>query len=316
MISYLLRRLQLAVLVLLGISIFAFSLVRLVPGDTVTALLGPRYTEEEAERLRERYGLDRSLAVQYGLWLGQAVRWNLGESSFTGQPVARAIGERLPVTLQLTTMAAALALFLGLPLGVVAALRHRRPADYLASSCALLGVSIPPFWLGTMLILLFSLLLGWLPSGGFVGLSEDPLNNLRHMLMPALALGAVVMAVVMRMTRSSLLEVLGRDYVRSAMARGVPFRVVVWRHALRNALVPVLTVLGIQVGYLIGGSVVIEQVFALPGLGRLLLQAITNRDYALVQGVILFIGAAFVLLNLLVDLVYAVVDPRIRYGSD
>lgn len=316
MLAYVLRRLVLSLLILLGVSVFVFFLVRLVPGDMVTALLGPHYSEAEAQTLRERYGLDRPLAVQYGVWLGRVARGDLGESLFTGKPVAEAIGERLPVTLQLAAMAALLAVVVGVPLGVLAALRSRGPADYLSTGVALLGVSIPPFWLGTMLILGASLHLGWLPSGGYVGPLGDPLANLRHMLLPALAMGAVVAAVVMRMTRSSMLEVIGQDYIRRALAQGVPRSRVIWRHGLRNGLIPVLTVLGIQIGYLLGSSVVIEQVFALPGVGRLLLQAITNRDYALVQGVVLFIGAAFILLNLVVDLLYAALDPRIRYGED
>ena len=313
MAGYALRRLLMAVPVLLGVSLVAFALVRLVPGDPVTALLGPGYNEQQAAALREKYALNRPLPVQYAAWLGRAVRGDLGESFFTGQPVRRAILERLPVTLELTAIGVAFAVLVGVPLGVTSAVRPGRFADHAARVLGLVGISVPGFWLGTVLVLFLSLKLGLLPSGRFVPLWQDPLENLRRMLMPGLALGTAVAAVVMRTTRSSVLEVIGQDYVRTARAKGLPERTVLLRHALRNALVPVVTVIGLQAGYLLGGSVVIEQVFSLPGVGRLALQAITSRDYALLQGTVLFVAAAFVLNNLLVDLLYARLDPRIRY---
>jgi peptide/nickel transport system permease protein len=301
--------------VLLGVSLVAFALVRLVPGDPVTALLGPGYNEEQATVLRQKYALDRPVPVQYFAWLGRVVQGDFGESFFTGEPVLRSIISRLPVTLELTVIGILFAIVVGVPLGIVSAIRPGRFVDHAARVVGLLGISVPGFWLGTVLILLMSLRLGWLPSGRFVPLWEDPAENLRRMILPGLALGTAVAAVVMRTARSAMLEVVGQEYVRTARAKGLSNRLVLLRHALRNALVPVVTVIGLQAGYLLGGSVVIEQVFSLPGIGRLALQAITTRDYLLLQGTILFVALAFVLMNLLVDLLYARLDPRIGYGN-
>lgn len=313
MIAYILHRIGLAVPVLLGISLLAFSLVRWVPGDTATVMLGMRYTEERAEALRERMGLNQSLPVQYGHWLKGVVRGDFGESGFTGQPVREALLERLPVTLQLAGLSVILALLIALPLGILAAARRGGAADHIASTIGLLGLSVPNFWLGTLLILVFSLQLGLVPSGGFVSFFDDPFANLRSMILPVIALGAAVAAVVLRMVRSSMLDVLGQEYIRMARAKGCGASRMLWRHALRNALVPVITVVGMQVAYLLGGSVVIESVFSLPGIGLLALQSIQHRDYVLLQGIILFIGTAFILINLVVDLLYALINPRIRY---
>jgi peptide/nickel transport system permease protein len=315
MTGYVLRRLLQAIPVLLGVSLVAFALVRLVPGDPVTALLGPGYNEQQASILRQEYALDRPMPVQYLAWLARAVRGDFGESFFTGQPVLRAIVERLPVTLELTAIGITFAVLVGVPIGVVSAVRPGRFVDHLVRIVGLLGISVPGFWLGTVLILLVSLRLGWLPSGRFVHLWDDPAENLRRMLLPGLALGTAVAAVVMRTARAAMLDAVNTDYVRTARAKGLGPRAVIVRHALRNALVPIVTVIGLQAGYLLGGSVVIEQVFSLPGVGRLALQAITSRDYALLQGTILFVAAAFVLVNLLVDLLYARLDPRIGYGG-
>lgn len=312
MVAFMLKKLYVAVVTLAGVSIIAFLLVRVVPGDAVTAELGRQYTPSRAAELRAELGLDEPLVVQYGHWLAGAVRGELGRSLYLDQPVTEAIADRLPVTLQLAGMALGMAVLVGIPLGVIAAVRRGGWADYLCSSIGVLGVSVPAFWLGTLLILLLGYTWPILPSGRFVPLSEDPLANLRHMLMPAAALGAAVAAVVMRMTRSSMLEVLGADYVRTARAKGMPRRRVVGRHALRNALVPVLTIIAVQSGYLLGGSVVIEQVFTLPGIGRAALEAATNRDYFLLQGVILLIALGFIVIHFILDLLYAAVDPRIR----
>jgi peptide/nickel transport system permease protein len=314
MTQYTLRRLLMAIPVLLGVSLVAFALVRLVPGDPITALLGPGYNEQQAATLREKYALDRPMPVQYLAWLGRAVRGDFGESFFTGQPVLRAIMERLPVTLELTLIGVTFAVLVGVPLGIASAVRPGKFVDHAARFIGLLGISLPGFWLGTVLILLVSLRLGLLPSGRFVHLWEDPVENLRRMVLPGLALGMAVAAVVMRTARSAMLEVVGQDYIRTARAKGMGERGILIHHALRNALVPVVTVIGLQAGYLLGGSVVIEQVFSLPGLGRLALQAITSRDYALLQGTVLFVALAFVLVNLAVDLLYARLDPRIAYG--
>jgi len=312
---YLRKRLLHLIPVLLGVSMLSFALVHLVPGDPVTTLLGTRYTEERAVELREEYGLDQPIPVQYARWLGKTLQGDLGTSTISGQPVSQAMAERLPVTLQLVAWSLGFALLLAIPLGTVAAVKRGRKEDQLASVTGLLGFSIPNFWLATLLILVFSLVLGWLPSGGYRPLSDGLLPHLRHLLLPALALGGAVAAVILRMTRSAMLEVLDQDYMLMAKAKGVPpFRRIV-RHGLKNAFIPILTVIGIQAGYLLGGSVVIEEVFALPGLGRLTLRAIQNRDYALVQGCILFIAVGFTLLNLAVDVAYAFLNPKLRSGG-
>lgn len=309
MIARLAGRLGGALVVLFGLSILAFGLVRLVPGDTATALLGPRHTPEDAEALRERLGLDRSLPVQWAIWVGGVARGDLGIST-TGQPVAEAIAERLPVTVQLAALALAIALAGGIPLGVAAALRRGEAWDRIASSVGLLGISMPGFWLGTLLILVFALELRWLPPGGWS--PSQPVGHLRALVLPALALGASVLGVVLRTTRSAMLAALRADHVRTASAKGLGRLAVVRRHALRPALSPILTVIAIQAGYLLGGAVVIEQVFAIPGLGRLALEALERRDYPLLQAVVLLVGSFFVLLNLAVDLLYGWVDPRVR----
>lgn len=314
MLTYTLRRIAISLLVLLGLSILVFFIARLVPGDTVTAMLGLNYTEADAQRLREQYGLDRPLPVQYLLWLSNIVRGDLG-TSISGTPVASEIANALPVTLELMVIALLFALLLGIPAGVFAAVGRNSTADYLATFGGLVGLSIPGFWLGAMLILVFALWLGWLPSGTFVPLTVDPVANLKHMILPGIALGLAVAAVVMRMTRTSMLTVLDQDYIRTAHAKGVARPRVFFKHALKNALVPVLTIMGIQAGYLLGGSVVIEEVFSLSGVGRLVLRAIGDRDYPLLQGVILLIGTGFLVINLVVDLLYGLIDPRMRVQS-
>ncbi len=298
---------------LLGISVIAFFIVRLVPGDTVTAILGAHYSEAEAEALRGKLGLNRPLAIQYSIWLGNVVTGDLGQSAFTGEPVLSAIISRLPVTIQLVAISIGFAVLIAIPLGVMAAVGRGRSTDFMATLISMIGISVPGFWLGVLFILLFSLTLGWLPSGGFVALWEDPGANLRHMTMPGLTLGMAVAAVVTRMTRSSMLEVLDEEYIKMARAKGVPMKRLLVRHALRNSLIPVVTITGIQAGYLLGGSIIIEQVFSLPGVGMLALQAINNRDYALLQGTVLFIAVSFVIINLIVDMIYARLDPRIKY---
>lgn len=310
---YITKRILIAIPVLIGISIVAFFLIRLVPGDTVTALLGANYNQEQAAALRADYGLDKPLVTQYLIWVKNLLKGDFGHSFFTNQAVSSSIMERLPVTFELMIMSFIYCLVIAIPLGAVASLKKNSLLDYLATIFGLLGVSIPNFWLATILILVFSLHMGWFPSGGFVSFFADPIANLRYMFLPSIALGASVGAVVMRMTRSSMLEILKQDYIEMARAKGVSQKILIISHALKNALIPVITVLGIQMGYLLGGSVIIEQIFSLPGIGRLALQAITNRDYILMQGSILFVAAGFVIINLLVDLIYALINPQIRY---
>ncbi|WP_153732380.1 ABC transporter permease [Sporosarcina obsidiansis] len=314
MFAYILRRLLIAIPVLFGISVLAFFMVRLVPGDTVTAMLGTNYNEAQAEILRQKYGLDQSLLVQYGIWIMSVLKGDLGISSLTNEPVIEILINRLPITLELTVISILFALLIAIPLGTIAALKRNTPVDYGASFFGMFGISVPNFWLGTLMILYFSLHLSWLPSSGFVPLSDGIWMNLKTMIMPGIALGTSVGAVTMRMTRSSMLEVLGEEYMKMAKAKGVTNSRLIWKHGLRNALVPVVTVLGIQAGYLLGGSIIIEQIFSLPGIGQLALQAITNRDYSLLQGAMLFIASAFVLINLAVDIIYALINPKIRYS--
>jgi len=314
MFAYLIRRIAISLVVLFGLSVGVFVMVRLVPGDTVTAMLGTNYNQADAQRLREQLGLDQPVPVQYAIWVGNVFTGDLGQTT-AGQPVTTAIADALPVTLQLMIIALTFAVLVGIPLGVVAAVKRNSPIDAAAGFVGLIGLSVPGFWLGTLFILFFALKLGWLPSMGFVSIAEDPIANLRHMLLPGLALGAAVAAVVLRMTRASMVEVVSQQYVAVARAKGVGKLRVIVQHALRNAMVPVLTIIGIQAGYLLGGSVVIEQVFSINGLGRLILRAIGDRDYALLQAAILLVGSSFLLINLLVDLVYAAVDPRVRVGG-
>ncbi|KHE72902.1 ABC transporter permease [Halobacillus sp. BBL2006] len=313
MIQYVIKRLLISIPVLFGISIVAFFIVRLVPGDTVTAMLGNSYTPGQAEALRAKYGLDEPLIQQYILWLGNVIKGDFGYSQFTNTPVLQAILARLPITIELAILSVVIAVILAIPLGTIAALRRNSKFDYSASFFGMLGISIPNFWLGTLMILFLSLYAGWFPSGGFVGLYESVWGNLKSMILPAIALGTAVGAVAMRMTRSSMLEVTNQEYIKMARAKGVSSQRLIWKHAIKNALIPVVTVLGIQTGYLLGGSVVIEQIFGLPGVGQLALSAITNRDYALLQGTILFIASAFVIVNLIVDVIYGFLNPQIRY---
>lgn len=310
---YITKRVLVSIPVMFGISLLTFFLIRLVPGDTITAMLGTNYSEEQASVLREKYGLDKPAAVQYSIWIGRMLQGDFGESSFTGEPVLQVILERLPVTLELTVLSLLLAVCIAVPLGALSAMKRNSSFDYAATLFGMLGVSVPRFWLSILMILFLSLQLGWLPSGGFVNFAESPADNLRGMAMPVIAMGVSVSAVIMRMTRSSMLEVINQEYIKMARAKGVPGSCLIWKHALKNALVPVITTIGIQAGYLLGGSVVIEQIFSLPGIGLLALESITNRDYALLQGTILFIACAFVIVNLVVDIVYSLINPRIRY---
>ncbi|MBX3142590.1 MAG: ABC transporter permease [Trueperaceae bacterium] len=316
MLAYIGRRCLLAVPSLLGIAIIVFLLMRAVPGDVVSGLigLGEDVSAERMAELRRMFGLDLPLHVQFGQWIGAALQGDLGSSLRTGRPVGLDLALRLPVTLELSILSLFVALLLALPLGIAAAVWRGKLPDYLGSGFALLGLSIPSFFLGILLILLFSLRLGWLPPAGFVPFGEAPLQNLRHMILPSLSLGLILAAATARIVRSTMLEVLSRDYVRTARAKGLSDNRVIMRHALRNALIPVVTVVGLQFGSLLGGSVIVEQIFSLPGVGRFALEGINLRDYPVVQGAVLLIAAAFVIVNLIVDIVYAVIDPRVRYG--
>ena len=310
---YVLRRVAAFVATLFFLSALVFVVVRVLPGDPATLILGVESNPETLARLRHAMGLDRPLALQYLDWLARAARGDFGTSIQYDLPVGRLILSRLPVTLPLALMAAALMVIIALPLGVYAATHHRRAGDYLAMLVSQLGIAVPAFWSGLLLILLFSVRLGWLRSGGFDGWSAGPWTGLKALLLPAIALGAFQAAVLVRATRSAVLEILREDYVRTARAKGLAEIRVIRRHALRNAMIPIVTVMGIQLGQLVAGAIVLESVFALPGLGRLALGAISARDLPVVQGVTLFVAASIVFINFAVDLAYAALDPRIRY---
>jgi peptide/nickel transport system permease protein len=300
---------------LLFVSALAFTVVRVLPGDPALLIMGPEGNPEATARLRTALGLDRPIPVQYAEWLARAVHGDLGVSIQYDVPVGRLIASRLPVTLPLTALAAIFMVAVALPLGLYAATHHRRAGDFLTMIATQLGIAVPSFWTGLLLILLFSVHLGWVRSGGFDGWSAGLGAGLRALLLPALALGAFQAAVLVRATRSAVLDVLREDYVRTARAKGVTEVRVIAVHTLRNALIPVLTVAGVQLGQLMTGSIILESVFALPGLGRLALGAISARDLPVVQGVALFVAASIVAINFAVDVAYAFIDPRIRYDG-
>jgi peptide/nickel transport system permease protein len=306
------RRLLALIPVLLGIAVVTFLLIRLVPGDAVDIMLGEYNDPEVAARIRHFLGLDQPLHVQFVQWAGGLLRGDLGLSIRTGRPVATEILQRLPATLQLTMAALVLSLLIGIPFGVISATRRNTFVDFVGRVFALGGISMPHFWLGILLILLFAVTLRLLPSGGYRAPQQDLQQSLRYLIMPAVTLGYSMAAVTMRMTRSAMLEVMSLDHVRTARAKGLTEWLVVSRHVLRNALIPVVTVVGIQIGHLLGGTVVIEEVFSWPGIGSLVVRAILQRDYPVVQGVVMALAAFFVLTNLFVDLLYGFLDPRLR----
>jgi peptide/nickel transport system permease protein len=313
--GYVARRLGFAVLMLIGVSLILFTIMRLAPGGPEAVLIGGEFSPAAAAQIRARLGLDRPLAAQYLTWAGAAARGDLGRSFKTGEPVAALIRDRIGPTLQLTGGALALALTVAIPLGVLAAVRRGTVWDTLGSTVSLVGVSFPSFWLGIMLILLFSEVFRILPPSGLseYGHEADPLSRLRHAILPTVTLGAIQMAALMRFTRSSLLETLRQDYVRTARAKGLASGVVIWRHALRNALIPVVTVVGLSLPTLVGGAVLTETVFAWPGIGRLAVGAVFERDYPVIMGVNLIVAAMVIGANLVTDVAYCFIDPRISY---
>ncbi|HEV8585459.1 MAG TPA: ABC transporter permease [Methylomirabilota bacterium] len=312
---YAARRVAALVATLLFVSALVFVVVRVLPGDPAAIIMGTEGSPEAVARLRESLGLNRPLAVQYVEWVGGALRGDLGRSIQYDLPVAQLIVSRLPVTLPLALMATLFMIVAAIPLGVYAATRHRRAGDYATMIVSQIGISIPQFWSGLLLILFFSVTLGWVRSGGFEGWSSGVGAALRSLVLPAVALGLFQAAVLIRATRSAVLDVLREDYVRTARAKGLSERGVVGRHTLRNALIPIVTVAGVQLGQLMAGAIVLESVFALPGLGRLALGAITARDLPVVQGVGLFVASSIVVINFAVDLAYGFLDPRIRYDE-
>jgi peptide/nickel transport system permease protein len=313
MTQYIIRRLLIMFPVALLVTVFLFVLIRLTPGDPVLVRLGEEATPETRAALRRELGLDRPVFVQYAKWLGRLARGDFGRSIRNNEPVLEAIRARLPATLQLGLVAFGYSVGLAIPLGALAALFRRGPLGFFASAFTFAGVSMPNFFLGILLILLFSLQLGWLPPGGYVPFLEDPLDNLKRIILPAITLGTVGAAVNMRLVRSSLLDAIVQDYIRTARAKGLSERLVFFRHALRNALIPVVTIVGIQVGALWEGAVVTETIFSWPGVGRLVVSSIFGRDYPVVQAVVLIAAFTFMLSSLAVDIIYAWLDPRISY---
>jgi peptide/nickel transport system permease protein len=310
--EFLIQRGFISLVTLFLITVIVFAGVRMIPGDPARVMAGTEADAAGLEEVRQKYGLRDPLPTQYVKWAGRALRGDLGESIRTKEPVLRLIGQKFPITLQLATYSLAIALLIAIPAGVLAAVRRNTAWDYLASGVSLGGVSIPNFWLGIMLILLLSVRLQWLPASGFVSPFEDLWGNTQRLLMPAVVLAAQLAAVLMRQTRNSMIEVLSADYIRTAYAKGLRTGLVVFRHAIRNGLIPVITIVGLEVGFLIGGAVVTEQIFVVPGFGRLILEGVFTRDYPIVQGVVLITASAYVLVNLLVDVSYSLLNPRIR----
>ena len=315
MYKYILRRLFLAVPVLVLSSLIVFSLMRVMPGDALTALMAEsgNVSAKELKKLRSDLGLDLPYYQQYLIWVWQMVTLNPGYSIFTNEPIAVALKKSIPVTIELAALAMILGLVIAVPIGVLSATRQDKPSDYVGALVAISGLSLPDFWLGTLVITFAAIWFDWIPPLGYASLWESPWKNLQQFLLPAAVLGFRLSAATMRMTRSTVLEVLREDYVRTAWAKGLGERIVVYKHALKNALIPVVTIVGGQLGTLLAGTVIVETIFALPGMGRLTVEAILFRDYPVVQTNVMLVAVVLVTLNLVVDLTYAWLDPRIRY---
>ncbi|CAA9555916.1 MAG: ABC transporter, permease protein 1 (cluster 5, nickel/peptides/opines) [uncultured Thermomicrobiales bacterium] len=316
MIAFIVRRLLLLFPVLLIVGVIVFTLVHLTPGDPASVMLGRDATTEQKDALREQLGLDEPFHVQFVQWFGDALRLDFGDSLFIGKPVTEALLERVQPTGLLTLYSLTLSILIAIPAGVIAAVRANSLPDRLLMVVSIGGAAIPSFFFGILLILLFAVVLGWLPSGGYADIGDDPVQHLRYMLLPTIALGFSAAGLLARLVRSTMLDVFNEDYVRTAYAKGLLRRRVVLGHALRNAMIPVLTVIGISLAGMLGGAVVIETVFNIPGMGRLLVQSVTRRDFPVVQGAVMTVAAIQVLVMLLVDVLYVYVDPRVRYGGD
>lgn len=319
MFRYVVQRAVAFIPTVIGISLLIFFAIRLIPGDSITAMLGTEagmLTDTQRASLERYFGLDKPAVEQYFIWLGNVVRGDLGYSVRYGQPVLDVILHRFPVTLELAMLSVVIALSIGITFGILSATFHNSLIDLFGQLFALVGLAAPNFLIGTLMIYILSVYFGILPnSGDYAELTEDPTRNLEQMIFPAITLGFAFSASVMRTTRSAMLEVMGQDYIRTARSKGLREYTVVIRHALRNALIPVVTLVGVEMGYLLGGAVIVEEIFTLPGIGRLAYNAISQRDYALVQGVTLFIALNFLVINLIVDFIYTLLDPRISYAK-
>ncbi|TKT75696.1 ABC transporter permease [Aquamicrobium sp. LC103] len=312
MLNFIFRRVLAAIPTLLILSVFVFLLLKLLPGDPALALAGEDRDPAVIENIRVKYGLDQPLPVQYLKWLGGIVHGDFGVSIRTKMPIGEMLAERLPVTLQLSLQSMLIAIIIGVPAGVYAAIRRGSYVDVAVTTVGLAGLSVPSFWLGIMLIMVFAVSLGWLPSGGFVNFADAPLENLRYTLLPSLVLGTAAAAIIMRHTRNSMLSVLKQDYVRTARAKGLKERIVIVRHALRNGLIPVVTTGTLHLGELLSGAVLTEQVFGIPGFGKMIVDGVFSRDYAVVQAVILCSAVIFLILSLLADIIYVKLSPRLQ----
>ncbi len=310
---YVLRRLLQVLLVMLGVSVIAFLIVHLVPGDPIRISLGTRFDPDTYETLRKQAGFDKPLVVQFFTWLGNALTGDLGVSFRSGRSVGATIIERLPATVQLAGVAMVIALLIAIPIGILSAIRSGSKSDYAATAFSQVGISVPDFWMGIMFILFFSLYLRWLPASGYESFLDNPWEWFRRIIMPAVTIGVVSGSILTRFVRSAVLESLGQDYTRTARAKGLRERRVISRHVLKNAMIPVVTVTGLQLAFLLGGVIIVEVVFAWPGLGNLALSAVDRRDYPVLQGVVLLFAVFFLIINLMVDLLYAWLDPRIKY---
>ncbi len=316
MIAFIIRRLLLLFPVLVIVGIIVFTLIHLTPGDPASAMLGREATTEQKEALREQLGLNEPFHLQFINWFFDALRLDFGESLFIGKPVTEALLDRVEPTGLLTLYSLTLSILIAIPAGVIAAVKANSLLDRLLMVMSIGGAAIPSFFFGILLILLFAVVLGWLPSGGYKDLGDDPIQHFKYMLLPTVALGFSAAGLLTRLVRSTMLDVLNEDYVRTAYAKGLPERHVILLHALRNALIPVMTVIGISLAGMLGGAVVVETVFNIPGMGRLLVQSVTRRDFPVVQGAVMTVAAIQVLVMLLVDVLYVYVDPRVRYGPD
>jgi peptide/nickel transport system permease protein len=312
MLRYIRTRLLSMIPVLVGMSILVFVTMRLIPGDAAVVFLGTKPTPEAIEAFRHKVGLDKPIYLQYFDWIGRLAHGDLGISITNGADIRHELTTRLPITFELTFLAILIAIVIAVPLGVIAALKHNSAVDLGVTSLGMIGLSLPNFWLGTMLVYFFAVKRQWFPPGGYVPFSEDPAGNLKSMALPALSLGLVSASVIMRMTRSSMLEVVRQDYVRTARAKGLAQSAVTWSHMLKNALIPVITVIGMEVGYIFGGAFLIEAVFYMPGIATYALLAVNQRDYPVLQTVTLLVTFVFMMINLIVDIIYTYLDPRLR----
>lgn len=315
MIKYIIKRILLILPTLFIVTVITFALIQLIPGGPAYQLLGINATMEQVNEINQKLGLDKPLLEQYGVWIGNILKGDLGTSFFFRESVSSLIAQRIPQTLELTFTALVISLLLGIPAGVLAAIHQGKLADQAILAVAMVGVAMPEFWLGMALITLFAVPIAWLPTGGYTSLAEGFVPWLQHILLPALSLGFIFTAVTARMTRSSMLDVLHQDYIKTARAKGQFEKKVLSRHALRNAMIPIMTVIGISISSMIGGVVIIEEIFSIPGMGRLLIGAISKRDYPLIQGCILVIACIVIFVNLLVDILYKVLDPKISLDS-